>query len=558
MARPAAPRELTQVVARAKESVSRELSEMLRCGFVSATRDPDDRRVRLYALTTLGEARAADLITFGTPAVPPPLPADVACRALHQALDAAVELRRKTSRREETLERLHAVTIQATDACAPGVTLEAVNEILTTLRQSGREAEMLPYLDRLGQFASATDPSADPTLILPAVGYLEYQLGRSKTEPLVTRVGRLLTACTVFARLGGEESDGHWRRCQAWAHAAIADNLRQQSELGAAIVSANEAASIFHAVGDSYGATRTSFLLGFCLRLRGQFIEASSYLHDAHRTAIDHGFSAFAADSLMQLGEVYRCQGDLTTATSMLGDARERARILRLPLTQAFADSALAAATHEQGDDNTALAGLSKAEELFAERGHRDGIALNLRRKAIVLRRGATNRGDLDAAGEFLARARVLYGELRSPAGVVACGIEGGYLKLAYRQDANEDCDQLIRHLRGPSMRHMVELDPWVPRILLKFAEDAEHGELRVQALELLERSDLRLAVHEAEALPSEVAGRGPTVDAKPRNRRALNLMAGEPRRLRYGPVVAAAPVSLSISQPVDPEWCFA
>ena len=498
---PATTTELAERAGFAVATVSRELRELRDEDLVVVISDPDRRR-RPHILSELGEARAADLSTYAQPPdLPGPLLSEIAVAALDEALDAAVELRRRTSRRQDALERLCNIERRARQAAAHDVAVRALNEILTTLRQDSQGDAFEPYLERLDRIAKGVDSEFPATYAVPALAYLEYQLGRRPNKAVATRAGHLLTACNMFARLG-DDAHGHgqhWRSWQGWAHAALADALRQQFELASAIESASGASEVFKSLDDPYGTTRSRFLIGFCLRLRGQFIEAAKHLDFAYRLATEHGFRAFAADALMQLGEVNRCQGDLPTATAMLSEALGQARELRLPLTRAFADSALAAVTHQQGNEDEALSRLSRAHQVFVERGYDDGIALNLRREAIVLRESATGRAGLRAAEKRLGEAKSLYSRLLSPAGVVACGIEAGYLCIARKLEPAEECVRLLEWLEQPLISHMLELDPWVPTMLVSFAEAADHEELQGAAVSLLERSNRVLARHEAE-----------------------------------------------------------
>jgi tetratricopeptide (TPR) repeat protein len=329
----------------------------------------------------------------------------------------------------------------------------------------------------------------------------------------------------------------HWRARQGWAHAALADNLRQQSELGDALDAARQAGHIFEEIGDSYGLVRATFLSGFCLRLRGQFAAASRHLEAAYQRAQEHGYAAFAADTLMQLGEVRRCQGDSNTAAEMLCEALGRATALQLPLTQAFAASSLAAAAHARGADEEALRCLRSAQHLFVKRAYADGIALNLRRHAIVLRMSADRKpGALAKARRMLFEALKTYARISSPAGEAACLVEGGFLALASNRNPERSCAELLKRLAEPSARRMLALDPWVASMIADLARTLSHRDLEVEARALLCQSRQILYKHETETV-STVTPDGASAHAQ---RPPADHMGGEPRRYRSHIAVVA------------------
>jgi DNA-binding MarR family transcriptional regulator len=547
---PATPKHLTGVVGRTPESISRTLKEMLADGVVAVDDDPQDGRKRVYALTPAGEVQAADSVTYVDAAITRSEPvAHNDEELLRETLSAAVALRRRSSRRKETIERLAVVRRHADHAGADMVALEALQETIATLRQAGRAAETGPYIEQLSKCINDADGAFRPSTMLPALGFLEYELGRHRDTELSARAGHLVTSSHLFSRLAlrsDEANAGRWHGRQAWALVSLADNLRQQSELGKALHEVRSAERIFREHDDSYGVVRSMFVAGFCLRLRGQFSEASSRLETARGIARDEGFAAFEADALMQLGEVRRCQGELDIAVEMLDEAYARASRLELPLTQAFAQSALAAANHAQGSEGVALGQLIEAHELFERRGHRDGLALNLRRRAVVSRQTSPDRQGLAEAKQYLDRAREIYVDLRSPAGIVACNVEVGQVAVAAGDDPTDACRDLQAVLDTPTSRRMLELDPWVPPLVLDFAEHAGDAQLQEDAESLVAQNARTMEEHRTETetdaeviplcLPAATAATGYVAAS-----RHVDPMAGEPRRLRPESHLAAA-----------------
>jgi MarR family transcriptional regulator, organic hydroperoxide resistance regulator len=542
---PAVPKDLARTTGRESESVSRALNALLARGLVAFEPDPADRRRRIYGLTAAGEVQAADAVTYvSVPgAVTSEQPAADLHEILRETLSAAVALRRGSSRRRETLARLEVVQRQARTAHAPLIELEALQETIVTLRQARRAAETSPHMEQLDRLAQGS--GGDPALtMMPALGFLEYELGRAATAELSVRAEHLITSSSIFRRLarGGEVEHERWRARQGWALVSLADNFRQQSELGKALAEAMVAETLFEQLGDPYGLVRAKFMRGFCYRLRGQFADALEHLKNAYDLAQEERFAAFAADALMQLGEVHRSQGDLETAADMLSEAHQHASVLELPLTQAFAQSALAAVDHVRGREGDVTSGLTEAHQLFDSRGHRDGVALNLRRRAVVARQSG---GDLQAAGAFLAEARALYLQMRSPAGVVACDVEAGHLAIARDEDRTSTAVRLMRHLAQPTFRHMLALDPWVPPLVLELAGELDLPELRNRAEDLVEQNARTLREHQQECqdgdgeppVEADETMLLPTDDGD----RRVDPMVGEPRCLRPEAALAAA-----------------
>jgi DNA-binding MarR family transcriptional regulator len=538
---PASPTELAERLDVAKESVSRRLKLMTKKELVTAVPDPADGRRKVYALTKHGEVQAARHLTYGArSAAPAPPDRESVVAFLWAALHSAVELRRRTGRRDDVVGRLTVVCDQARHATAPELELRARTEFLATLRQAGRVSEIPTYLEELETIASGSHPAFPPSLALAAFGHLEYEHGRQAERDLTERAAHLVTAHRTFQSLEADRGDSLWTRRRGWALAALADNLRQQGELALALDAVRAALELFTGIGDVYGVVRGRFLTGFCLRLCGQFLEAHKHLEDAHQLAVDNDYELFAADALMQLGETRRCLGDYTSATAMLEEARGRASALGLPLTRAFAESSLAATVHAQGGDHQALTGLDAASELFEARQHADGMALNLRRWAVVQRASASGPGDLDEADRAVEKALGIYTDLVSPAGMAACLIESGYIAKQRRQSPWAQRGALRALLHTEEYRPLIELDPWVPSMLVAFADDVEDESLSALASSLLDDSMRRLGRLDEEVSltfgSDDQLGRSCAVTVH-----GVDAMAAEHRRWRQEPIVALA-----------------
>jgi hypothetical protein len=240
-------------------------------------------------------------------------------------------------------------------------------------------------------------------------------------------------------------------------------------------------------------------------------------LEQAYAAARECGFRRIEAGTLMQMGEVRRCQGHGVEARSWLEACLELAEPMELGVTQAFAWSALGAASYQNLDLDKATAALERAHLLFDRCDHRVGMALNLRRQAIVARRAldVCRAGDVGRIANLVATALERYTSLRSPAGAVACEIEEG--RLALRGGGRESIvRRLLARLTDTRQRNLIELDPWVPRVLVDFAHDADDPELTTRSGELLESAERRVARH-----PEDEGDRAIAVDE----------MAGESRR---------------------------
>jgi DNA-binding MarR family transcriptional regulator len=566
---PATPTAIADQSSRATAVVSRALKQLRDENLVTSETDPDDKRQLIYELTDVGEAQAAEIVAFtDEPAKETSVDEEVVAAALREALGAAVTLRRRTGERKDVLVRLRAIADHAQRANTPDVHVSALNEILTTLRQDGQADAYEPELERLEDVATGKDKAIPSLIALRAVAHLEYQLGRHPKRSVAVKAGHLVAAHNHFRRLADDAGDDYWRSCEAWAHAALADNYRQQSTLDAAVVSAFAALSIFDELDDPYGLARCHFLLGFCMRLMGRFEQAQQELLEAQGLTDKHGFRAFGTDTLMQLGEVYRCLGQLDQAWTHLSKAREQATELSLTLTGAFADAALAATMHQQGhDESDALASLDRAQGVFRARRFDDGLALSLRRRSVVLRERSATAADLDYAQQCVNQARELYTAIMSPAGIAACHIEDGLLATKRGRATNKTCTQLVKLCKRPMMGYWIERDPWVPITLGHFAEQTGHEELQEVAAGMLSRNAELTNGSATNGSAKHSAGKAAAVSKSSRARvnkshRHVDHMGGEHRRLSADSMAAAftddVTGKLEPSQPLEIEWRFA
>jgi DNA-binding MarR family transcriptional regulator len=564
---PATPTAIADQSCRAAAVVSRALKQLRNEDLVTAEPDPDDKRQLIYDLTDAGEAQAAEIVAFtDAPAAEPSVDREVMAAALREALDAAVTLRRHTGECKDVLARLKAIADHARRAKTPDVHVQALNEILTTLRQDGQTVAYEPELGRLEEIATGKDETIPARFAFCAVAHLEYQLGRHPNRSVAVKAGHLVAAHNHFRRLADDTGDDYWRSREAWAHAALADNYRQQSTLDAAVVSARAALSMFKKLDDPYGLARCHFMLGFCMRLMGRFEHARQELLEAKDLTDEHGFRAFGTYTLMQLGEVYRCLGQLDQASTHLSKAREQATDLRLTLTGAFADTALAATMHQQGHNkNDALKSLDRAQDAFAACHFDDGLALSLRRRSVVLRERSATAANLDYAQQCVDQARKLYTAIMSPAGIAACHIEDGLLAAKRGRATNQSCTRLVKLCKRPMMGYWIERDPWVPIMLRHFAEQTGHEELKdVAAGMLIRNAELTSgsATHGSDKRSDEtnVAVSRPSLASVSSTH--VDHMGGEHRRVSVNSMAAATTDDvtgrLEPSEPLEIEWRFA
>ena len=509
-AAPSTPTELARRVGARKESVSRKLRVLRDDELVTAARNSGDKRQVRYSLTPQGEAELSRLRAFGVPeqAPPPPDHAEVV-QFLRSALRSAIDMRRRTNRLSDAVERLEVVFEQAEQYRAPEVSLEALTELATTLRQDRRTEELQHALDRLEAIALGTD-GVKAELVLPAAAHLEYALGRLGDlgkEDVRGRANHMTAAISLYGQLAHSAEAGEedaWLERRAWSVISLAGNLRKQSRFEDSLSYAAAAKRMFDDLDDPYGRSYCLFMFGFCLRLLGDFDEAWACLDEAYRLADANAFERARADSLMQMGEVRRCQGDVEEARMLLNDALGQADRLKLLVTKAFAQSAMGAVEYQEERFADAYASLALAQKMFTRCKHVEGVALNARRQATVARRLAGMKAGQSqrSVADLIAFAYKRYANLNSPAGIAACEVEQGRLQMIRRRGrVGEVIEKLKSLLHTNRQREILELDPWVPHVLDDFAREADDETLAAQTSKVLETAGERLADRAAQGV---------------------------------------------------------
>lgn len=492
------PTELAERISTPKESVTRQLGRLREQGLVSYREVPGDARKRHYAMTVSGEIQLSQHRAFGAETTRPDEPTDEEIiDFLLAALRAAIVLRRKAKTLDDVIVRLERIVQQAHVANANEVALEATIELITTLRQDqrwDRAREILSEVDRISRGLVA---EAGTAVVPAAIAHREYTLGliSSQERDRVTGAKHLVFAAELydqFADLPPYGAPAEWRERQAWTLIGLANNLRAQSQYEQAMRASGEALRLFDELSDHYGRSRCLFTFGFCLRLLGDHANAWIYLDDSHNLAAEHGFERFQADSLMQMGEVRRCQGRLEEATELLTESQQRAANLDFTVTQAFALSALGAVHYQHREMEQSALALGQAQRLFEHNRHLEGAALNARRHATVARRMARIEADRREVARLITNACERYVALRCPAGVAAAEIEWGYLEITGRGDPNEAASRLTTLLSDPRQRVLIEYDFWVPRVLQSFAGRVDNGTLFGRTAELVQSAQRR------------------------------------------------------------------
>jgi DNA-binding MarR family transcriptional regulator len=538
---PSMPTELARGLHVSKESVSRKLRELRGAGLVEARKDLGDGRRLLYSLTAQGEAELSRHRAFGAVETPPSLPSDDEARQfLWSALGEAVAMRRQANRLEDAVDRFEAISVEARKIDADDIALEALAERATTLRQERQTTRVQQILRQLDQISLGV-ADVGPELVLPAAAHLEYARGRMGDlgrEDIRGRAQHLTAAISLYGQLAQKAETPRakaWSERRAWSVISLAGNLRKQSEFEAALKYAAVSMKLFAELDEPYGRSHCLFMFGFCLRLLGDFDKAWTCLDEAYGIADAHSFQRIRADALMQMGEVRRCQGQIEEARILLNDALDQADSLALLVTQAFAQSALGAVAYQDERFPEAESFLSVAQDLFEHCRHVEGVALNARRQATVARRlsdEGTGPG-IRVAGNLLRRARSRYARLHRPAGIVACEVEQGRLRMSGDQRrVGEVVAKLRTLLENRHQRAIVELDPWVPRVLDDFARDLGDDGLAADAGRVLDSAKARLADKAAEGVKSVSAAIGRISSEKDgRGGGTAAEMGGETRR---------------------------
>jgi len=548
------PSELAARIGRPKESVTRELGRLRKGGLVTYRDVPGDARKRSYSLTASGEIQLSQHRAFGAATPPPDEPGNVeVAEFLAVALRAAIVLRRRTNKLDDVIVRLERVVTEARKADAHAVALEATTELVTTLRQAHRFERAREVLAEVERISHGLVPQAGTALVPAAIAHREYTLGLLATRERDRAIGvkHLVFASELyqqFAELPPYGTTAEWREREAWSLLGLANNLRAQSLFEQAMRASGQALRLFEELEDHYGQSRCLFTFGFSLRLLGDHSNAWLYLEDSHRLAAEHGFERFQADSLMQMGEVRRCQGQLDEALELLTESRERAKNLKFTVTQAFALSALGAVHYQCRDLQRSADAFEQAQRLFERNKHPEGAALNARRHATVARRLAHMDADRRAVAGLVADAFRRYSAIRCPAGVAAAEIEAGYLKITGRGDPNDVAARLSTLLAEPRQRVLIEYDFCVPRVLYSFAGHIDdEGTLVQRAAELVHAArrraqEARIAIRETIAA---IGTRSPVVEEEPLMApeiTSVDEMGGESRHFLAG-VAAGEPV---------------
>ena len=536
------------------ESVSRLVTQLRKEGLLESIEVPGDGRRRLHDLTVAGEVELSRHLAYGAKPQPVPPSRQEAVEFLRSALTAAVEMRRRSNQLEEAESRLRVVLREARRLGESALVVDAIAALSATLRQNRKADEVGEYLDELETIAIGKSMHSGSAVAMPALALRQYELGRVRVvgvEELAKRANHLISAASLFEELAEAPqsgSSGRWKERHAWTLASLANNLRARSQFGSALSQTAAALKLFEELEDDYGRSRCLFQSGFCLRLLGEFEAAEARLTEAQALAKENSFERFQADSLMQIGEVLRCQGKMDEARGALEESRDRSLRMGLGVTQAFAHSALGAVAFHSGELHEAQSELRQAEEGFLVYEHRKGLALNSRRRAAVARLltlEQSRRADLEGVEKLIEYALHHYQVLHSPAGETACEIERGRFRLMCQGEAPETVEALLRRLEEKTPeRYLLELDPWVPRVLDSFAKATEHKALIGRAKEFLidaDRSLGELARKSVRAAAAIVGRRGDGVNGETRRALGPDEMGGEARQEldAIGPAVA-------------------
>jgi len=542
-------RELASRLDARSESISRVIGNLRKEELVETGTDPGDRREHPHSLTPAGEIELSRHHAYGGPRRDPLEPSHLQRVAfLYSALDAAVQMRRETNKLKDAGTRISIVLREARKIGDGGLVIEAINELATTLRQiPAEDQEIRPLLDELEEISLGKSRFAKPSLVMPAIAHREYALGRlgeNRDNEGGRRARHLFGANNLYSQLAADPyhlEPSKWKEREGWGLIALARNLRVRSEFEQALEEAAKALQLFEEIENPYGRSHCHYVLGDCLRLLGDFDGAWSWLKDARTLAEEHCYERFQAELLMQMGEVLRCRGKFSEAQAALEESRDRAESMGLQITQSFARSALGAVAFHQKDLGTAKSELSEANKTFKRLHHRQGLALNARRRGAVARLiFIETRRHRESAERMIKMARGQYESLASPAGIAACDIEQGRLQMARQKDPCETVKKLVDLIDNRTAeRNMVELDPWVPAVMGAFAEetgdehfiDRSRGLLEAARHRLSERA--RVGVQRA----AELMGRNdypPTSGPSSIGAGSADEMAGETRQAAW------------------------
>ncbi|GLV12024.1 hypothetical protein MyChFU_53440 [Mycobacterium intracellulare subsp. chimaera] len=458
------PSQVAQTLNRSTTVVSRVLTTLLEAELVAFESDPNDGRIRHYRL------RSRDTVSEEGE-VKPPAAVEEERQYLGLVIAAAVSARRGMNDLDYAIDRLERALELATEVQANDLALVARRELVTTLRQAGRDPEAQAHLDALAEIAAGKG-GIEPELVAPATACLDYELGRHDLLPTRQRLDHLTTAATVFARCDQLDEAHDWAPREGWALLGSAELWRQQTDFGAASDYAKRAESVFAAYGDTYGSAEAMRMQGFCQRLRGNFSEAIAVLKRADELAKVDSADRCRADILLQLGDAFRCTGELKAADETLTEAAEIARKIGRTRTLGFGLTALAAVKYASGELGQAWALATKAEPSLASSP--PGRALNARRQAVIARELAVH-GDHAKWGQSVdsfRQAMAHYRALRSPAGIAACCV--GLGKVYEKRGAPDPMiDDLIDVASTRAGRLLIPIDPWIPSLMQQWAKES-------------------------------------------------------------------------------------
>jgi DNA-binding MarR family transcriptional regulator len=488
---PQTPSELTVEAEATKETISRLLGKLQEDGLVDFGTVEGDKRRKLFRLTPEGERAFRRHLAYGKPDPRPAAPSDERILALARAgLENALRMRRQANRLDEAVARMRIVLEQARELGSNELLIDTMAELAATLRQARRYGELDVILDELETMALGKHPVEDVALVLPAAAHREYELGRARgggVADAASRARHLDAAQALYCQLGRSAGPGRkstWTQREAWSVLSLASNLRERSNFERAVEKASSALTCFQSIDDYYGQSRSLFMIGLCLRLMGDFRHAWTHLEQALALAQEHTFERFQADALLQMGDVQRSMGHIEPARLLLSEALAQAGRMDVQLMQAFALSSLGACAHQEADYDLARAQLNRAQALFKACAHREGLALNTRRQAVVKYRlcEVSGSGGVKTLQRAVGSAHRQYEDLRSPAGAAACDIELGRLCVILGVGQESPIARLKQRLGDPRQRDLIELDPWVPSYLLEFSLFAGDSELQASA----------------------------------------------------------------------------